>query len=340
MSPIESCVPPRRVRPARPRPRATTMATLTAAAMLVAVLSSCSTSSLGASGSPTAGVREAPSAPAAPIAAQTPAIQGVTPAPPLVPSVHEVARTTILTGTSTGPARVSCPAGEVALGGGWDVPSGNRVFAAILDGNTWAVSVTHPARTASGSAPLQVTAYAECLSGVRGAVVTRRAANSSVDPASYSSVGAYCNPGEVSVGFGFDLSASSANLELQLTEPDYPKPTWEGLWLWDFSVVNHDSVARAITVFVDCLSNVDTTVDYQDKEGSYVYASMTGGVSAPCAPDEVVAGGGLSYTGRSIGNLYLLHAASGGWQGAIYGVTGYGLIPLVPTVRAACLRFS
>ena len=43
--------------------------------------------------------------------------------PPTGPFVHEVAQTTTLAGTGTGPATATCPQGEVALGGGWELPS-------------------------------------------------------------------------------------------------------------------------------------------------------------------------------------------------------------------------
>src|SRR5436309_12151221 len=60
---------------------------------------------------------------------------------PARPSVHEVAQTTTLNGGQTGPVTATCPQGEVALGGGWSVPTQQaRVFAATLSGNTWSVS--------------------------------------------------------------------------------------------------------------------------------------------------------------------------------------------------------
>jgi hypothetical protein len=71
-----------------------------------------------------------------------------------------------------------------------------------------------------------------------------------------------------------------------------------------------------------------------------VYAGQTGEIAVSCPSGAVPAGGGLDYTAASIGNLGLLQATAMGWHGAIYGVTGNGLIPLLPTGWAVCLHFA
>ena len=71
-----------------------------------------------------------------------------------------------------------------------------------------------------------------------------------------------------------------------------------------------------------------------------MYASQIGEIAVACPAGSVPAGGGLDYTAASIGNLYVLQATATGWHDAIYGVTGSGLVPLVPTAWAVCLHFA
>lgn len=161
--------------------------------------------------------------------------------PAVAISTHEVAQTVTVGSTRPDYATANCPQGEVALGGGWSVPSQNvRVFKALLTGNTWSVYVTFPGPvvnpgTAGASvvppagplvmpAPVNVTvtAYVECLAGAPGAVVTQRPVEETVPPSSttYDLFSATCNANEVAVGYSVDLSPSSANLELMATVPN------------------------------------------------------------------------------------------------------------------------
>jgi hypothetical protein len=70
-------------------------------------------------------------------------------------------------------------AGEIALGGGWSVPyQVARVYAVVLSGSIWSVSVApigHPAM-------ITVTAYVECLINAPGSVVTRYVSSNEVGP--------------------------------------------------------------------------------------------------------------------------------------------------------------
>jgi streptogramin lyase len=262
----------------------------------------------------------------------------VTPSPykaPATPSVHEVAQTTTLLGGDTGPALATCPAGERALGGGWSVPTSQaRVFAARRTGDAWSVSVQplgHPASTT-------ITVYVECLANAPGAVVTQRAGLGSAPANTSGVVVATCNSGETLVGGGFDLSAAPTTLELRTDTPQTP----ESGVLWAIAALNHDPalVAHPVTAYAECLAHVSATPTYPGQQGSYVYAGQTGEIAVACPSGAVPAGGGLDYTAASLGNLYQLQATATGWHGAIYGVTGSGLIPLVPTAWAVCLHFA
>lgn len=248
---------------------------------------------------------------------------------PRNPGIREIANTVMLTGTSTGPVIASCPPGEVALGGGWNVPPRARVFAAVLNGNSWAVSVANAAG--------EVTAYVECVYGVAGLVVTSRATEFSVQANSPQAGAMMCNSNEYPVGFGFDLGGSSANIWLQSNFP----ATILGPVIWLIYALNQDSVAHSASVSIQCLtaSAALSPPLYLQATGGVVSAATTGSVTAQCPSGMQVAGGGLAISSASggIADPYLLHATNGGWQGSISGVTGSVLTLFVPTANAICL---
>lgn len=126
------------------------------------------------------------------------------------PSVHEIAQTTMLTRATIITASATCPQGEFALGGGWDVPTQARVFAAQLNRNTWTVSV------AGYKGPITVTASVECLRGVGRATVTQRAFPVPADPDELTDVLSTCNYGETLVGGGLKLGTTGMSRENRL----------------------------------------------------------------------------------------------------------------------------
>ena len=76
-----------------------------------------------------------------------------------------------------------------------------------------------------------------------------------------------------------------------------------------------------------------------------MFASATGSAVMSCPAGTAVAGGGLRYTrtdsgNQVLGNLFHLQAATGGWQGEVFTVSGFGIIPLTFVVSAICLSFS
>ena len=265
---------------------------------------------------------------------------------PLSPAVHEVAQTTTLNGGNTGPVTATCPQGEVALGGGWNVPTQQaRVFAATLNGNSWSISALplgHPATTT-------VTAYVECLRGVSGAVVTQRANTETLAPTPTATFNdnlggtvSLCNTGETLVGGGFDLGAPTVNLEL---EASWPRNDVLPVQMWVFSVRNYDTTPHAITHYAECLSGVTVSASYLRQDGSPVYASQIGSAMVPCPTGATLAGGGFQYRMHSpgsarLGNLFSLNATSVGWQSQVYTLSGYGLYYLTPLAAAVCLTFS
>ncbi len=271
---------------------------------------------------------------------------GPTATPPAI-SMHEVAQTTTLSGGQTGPVVATCPQGELALSGGWDIPSQNaRVFAAKVTNNGWAVSVLplgHPATTT-------VTAYVECLRGATGTVMTQRAitktiaptvASDQVDNASVSA--GSCLQNEGLVGFGFDFGAAAGSrLELEGSVPSDYLHTF----LWSFLVWNLDTVAHDVTFDLQCLTTTGqgSTSDSQ-QVGSILYSGGSGSAVALCPAGTLVAGGGFKYTrygprASYLGNEYSLHTTATGWQSSVLAISGYGLIPIYPQAIAVCMSLA
>jgi hypothetical protein len=285
-------------------------------------------------------------------------VSGVThssvgPLEPSAPSVHEVVQTTSLAGTGVGPATASCPPGELALGGGWELPApagggsflparlgtaqvaleGARVFKAVIQGNTWAVSVSHPALRPAET--LQVSAYVECLQGVPGAVVTPITTTENAQPQVIGAESATCIQG-YPVGFGFDFSDSPAKLEFT---GDNVGQTL-GLRNWAVTVANHDTVQHAVVVSVQCLSNANVSWQVKSRTGPSVVGAATATVQQACPSGYFVAGGGITYRYSILGagNVYRQHVGSGGWQASLYASTGSSPLENI-LVYAACLRF-
>jgi hypothetical protein len=268
-------------------------------------------------------------------------------ATPSAISVHEVTQTTTLSGGQTGPVIATCPQGEFALSGGWDIPSQSaRVFAAKVTNNGWAVSVLplgHPATTT-------VTAYVECLRGATGTVITQRAITKTIAPTvasdqvdNASITAGSCQQNEGLVGFGFDFGAAAADrLELEGSVPSDYLHTY----LWSFLVWNFDTVAHDVTFDLQCLTTTGqgSTSDSQ-QVGSILYSGGSGSAVALCPAGTMVAGGGFKYSrygtrASYLGNEYSLHATSTGWQSSVLAVSGYGLIPIYPEGIAVCMTLT
>jgi len=273
--------------------------------------------------------------------------------------VHQVSLTVTPTTPYTSRFSVSCPQGEIALGGGWDMPQSARVVAAQISGaNTWTVSLAPPQPVNSG-APAQTssrtsttnTVYVECLAGAPGAVVTQRGTTENLAPtptdAFNDNLGgtiSLCNAGETLVGGGFDLGNPLANLELESSWPRNDIPPLNAQ-AWVFSVRNYDAAARPITHYAECLSGVSVSASYPRQTGSFVFASQTGTAAVPCPAGASLAGGGFQYRMHSPGNarlgsLFSLNATSAGWQGKVLTLSGYGLYALTPLAAAVCLTLS
>jgi hypothetical protein len=145
------------------------------------------------------------------------------------------------------------------------------------------------------------------------------------------------------VGSGFDLGGANSNLEL---EGNWPRDdiTFVGTG-WVFSVRNYDTVEQAFTYYVECLSSVSVSPRHPRQDGNPAYASTTSSAVVTCPSGTALAGEGYRYERNSpgsqyLGNQYLLHSASTGWQNNAYVESGYGLYYVTSLAAAVCLSFS
>jgi hypothetical protein len=277
-------------------------------------------------------------------------------------STHEVANTVKLVGGDTGPVVATCPTGELALSGGWDIPpTGARVFAARLTSTSWAVSVAAPPPSFIGRAAttppsdqevgIQVTAYVECLRGAGATVAAvQRSTTKSIAPTTPSDqvdngggyIGA-CQASEGLAGFGFDFGATGAShLELEASLPSEVLHAQT----WSFRVWNHDTVAHDAIFTLQCLTTTGSgQVQYAARKGAGLYANTSTTTAVDCPTGAMTAGGGFAYSlvgqrASYLGNEYSHHVTATGWQSAMIAFTSYGLVPVYPQVAAVCMTLA
>jgi hypothetical protein len=182
-----------------------------------------------------------------------------------------------LSGTSVGPVTVTCPAGELALSGGWATsPSDGSnpiVYNSSRNGiGAWNVYVQHSGSTL-------VNAYAMCLKNASSAAVTERYAGAlSVSANTYGTKFASCNAGETLVGGAF---ASSTGLTLY-------NFTASGA-SWGGYVFNHTGSPLGFNFYAECLTS-------SGSHSSFTGAgSGTGHAASPTCPSgSYVSGGGFA----------------------------------------------
>jgi hypothetical protein len=215
----------------------------------------------------------------------------------LLPSVHQVVHQQTLTGSSVGPVTATCPAGEVALSGGWATSPSDGSNPVVYDSSRtgaggWSVYVQHSGSTL-------VSAYAMCLKNASGATVAERFAGSlSVSPNTYGAKFASCNSGETLVGGGF-----ASNIGLTLYNFMASGATWGGY------VYNHTGSALPFSFYAECLT-------YSGSHSSLTaYTQATGHtVSNACPSGSYVSGGGFAANQNS--QVFTMAAASSGqaWE--------------------------
>jgi len=214
----------------------------------------------------------------------------------------------------------TCPAGQVALGGGWATSGYGNVYNSSRSGNSWQVYVDN-----YGSSDL-VNAYVMCLVNQPAAVVTQRLNQISV-PGSTSSNGyAYCQSGEILVGGGFALSST---ISLNVQEFNTTDTAWHG----NFS--NFGSSAALANTYAICLQGNHMFASPQGNPTT-VAANSYGGSAATCPPGFVVTGGGYGISSAAV--VYNSSPTSNGWEAYSKVLSLSPSSTLTPT--AQCVKFS
>jgi hypothetical protein len=210
----------------------------------------------------------------------------------ILPSVHQVLQQQTLTGTSVGPVTATCPAGELALSGGWGTnPSDGSnpvVYNSSRSGSGgWNVYVQHSGSTL-------VNAYALCLKNASGAAVAERYAGAlSVSANTYGTKFASCNAGETLVGGGF---ASSSGLTLYNFTAS--GASWGG-YVW-----NHTGSALPFSFYAECLTSSGSHSSFTGAGSGTGHA-----VSPACPSGGYVSGGGFASNQNS--PIFTMSASSG-----------------------------
>jgi hypothetical protein len=244
------------------------------------------------------------------------------------PTIHQVVGQSTLSGTSVGPAYASCPSGELALSGGWAIPSdpGNNLYRSQHAGTgSWAVYVKH-------ASTVVVRTYVECLANASGATIAERLAQAAVAAdGGRSAAVASCTAGEVVVGGGF--AASQGDVEIFGSAM---LPSGE----WDVQAKNHGGSSALVNSYEECLTykGAHSSGTAIKVPGTSVAKDTTGSATSYACPSETsVSGGGYEYNDAQ-GLLYQMATAGSGttWTASLrYNGGGSGF--LFP--YALCLGF-
>jgi hypothetical protein len=245
-----------------------------------------------------------------------------TPLPGPTPYTHLVyAQRTLTGGSDVGPVTATCPAGQIALGGGWATSGYGNVYNSSQSGNGWQVYVNN-----YGASDL-VNAYVMCLVNQPGAVVTERLNQVSV-PASSSSTDnlSYCQSNEILIGGGFALSST---IFLNSQEFNSTDKAWRG----NFS--NYGSTPALANVYAMCLR---ANYMFASPQGAakVVVTSANGSSTATCPAGFMVTGGGYGISSAAV--VFNSSPTANGWEAAI-SVLSLAL-PSTLIATAQCVKFS
>jgi hypothetical protein len=221
----------------------------------------------------------------------------------LGPSVHQVANQATLSGTSAGPVVATCPAGEIALSGGWSIPphAGALVYlSGRHSAQSWSVYVRH------GSS-VDVTTYAECLANAPGATIVERVGYGSVSPGTDGFAHANCNAGEVVVGGGF---ASQTGVVVYLSQISTTDGTTTNAWA--DGAKNLGATSGQLRVYAECLTyaNAHSSQTAHGESGTEIAPGNGGRAASPPCPSGTYLSGG-SFFGPA-GTYYDMSAAGSG----------------------------
>jgi hypothetical protein len=258
-------------------------------------------------------------------------------APRTTPFVHVVTTSRQVLAGDTTPTVATCPAGEVALSGGWEVPASGSVLASHRMGNGWGIVVQAP--TGSG---VPVTASVACLAHVPGATVQEVSSSVTAASGAYAVNHVDCPSGASgAVGGGFSTSS--------------PHLTFDDFFLimgsettWVMEYTNSGPSATPSTVYVECLTAPGVALAGAGMYNTTIPQGSEQTITAVCPQGFFAGGGGVigvilgpgfptSYPLQPVRLLSLAPTSTArGWSADLSPVGGATTVD----VYVVCLRFS
>jgi hypothetical protein len=219
----------------------------------------------------------------------------------------------------------TCPAGEVALSGGWLIDAHGNVKASQRSGNGWGISVL-----SVDGANVSVTTKVLCLGGVPGASAQEVSQLATANPKTGIRITATCPAGSVVVGGGFVND---------LTQIEFLDQSSDVASSWEGGFINNDpTISRMLSGQAECLTAPGAHTTQVAVTASLVPGGTTGSALASCPAGLFLSGGGLALsnglTYRILGQGPTVASASA-WETFVFAQD-----PQFPTSYAMCLSFS
>jgi hypothetical protein len=299
--------------PPKGRPPWPLLASIAAAALVLVALIVALLLMPGRSTPPSIATATATSAPSAtPTARPTPT---PTPTPSGPPATHVVGvQATVNTGT---PVVVTCPAGELALSGGWASSAAAPVYLSSRQGNGWQV-------LANGSGAL-VHASVLCLQHDPSVSVTERTASVTVAAHAHGDTFALCTAGEWLAGGGFSLPPSG----VEVFNLGANGNAWGGY------AHNTTASPATVTFYAECLHAPGGQIFPSPTATATIPPGESNGTQAACASGVMLTGGGYNDDGNAI--EYISSPKSNSAWGV--SLQNQGALPTPLNVYAMCLVY-
>jgi hypothetical protein len=237
------------------------------------------------------------------------------------PTVHQVSLQKTLSGTDLSFGTITCPAGEIALSGGWIVPddgSSAKVYHFRRNGTGgWSLLVMHTTTTT-------VTAYIECLKNAPTATIVERSSGITVPANGDTFTNAACNAGEVVVGGAFDTPPGLTLYNFLNDPPEVPAKTWHG------RARNVTAAPIVMGIYVECLTLAGASSSSVNLD-AYTFGSPE--ATSTCPNGTYVSGGGYSAPQYGAQGTMSMFASGKTWHVTMHPMGPLGAI-------ATCLTFG
>jgi hypothetical protein len=191
----------------------------------------------------------------------------------------------------TGTVSVSCPTGDVVVGGGYQVP--NPSFEVVLaseptSDTAWGVLI---ANNDPSGALASVTAYAVCVSNSVSGYQRVTQSASIAGGVQFSGPTATCPSNNVVVGGGFN---NPTGVEEVISQPEIRSSIVNNAWTSNAN--NTNKTLQNVSVTAICVSS--SVPGYEEPTNNTTISTTPQTVSSPCATGNVVLGGG--FAGRAL----------------------------------------